>query len=58
MLEGQLVGRMLLPRLATGATSIKQVSSEGTCTRMPSEYYMSLVCVCVVCMHAIRAKLR
>ena len=38
--EGQLVGRMLLQRLSTGATGVKQ--ARGTRTRMRSIHCVSL----------------
>ena len=44
--EGQLVGRMMLQRLATGATGVKQARyRRGTRTRMRS-IYTTLVYVC------------
>ena len=47
--EGQLVGRMLLQRLSTGATGVKQAryrqGTRGTRTRMRSIHCVSLALV-------------
>ena len=52
--EGQLVGRMLPQRLATGATGVKQARyrrgptrERGTRTRMRSVYKRTIMCMCV-----------
>ena len=56
--EGQLVGRMLLQRLATGATGVKQARyrQRGTCTYSDmtaggaaTELWRSLACLLVAC---------
>ena len=51
--EGQLVGRMMLQRLATGATGVKQAiqakaysGQRGTHTRMRS-IYTCILCTCI-----------